>query len=213
MKTSTFSVLSAIAISLGPSFSSASLAQDATSDGSSSSSFSSSQRYLVRGYRGFVDGGLYAGGCDSDGESASYTRIGFSTTHGAQINRHIFVGGGLGFQFQASDELVDAFNTLMPIYAAFRSDFSDRKVSPFASARVGGFVALSSSDESLGGSYMNVDFGVRLRRLNMSVGYERMYGTYSTYAIHGYNFIDIDKKVSINTFVFRVGVDLGRRRK
>lgn len=210
MKTSTFSVLSAIAISLGLSFPSASLAQEANPEGYSSS-FSSSQRYLVRGYRGFVDGGLYAGGCDSDGESASYTRIGFTTTHGAQINRHIFVGAGLGFQFQTGDDLVEAFNTLMPIYAAFRFDFSDRKVSPFASARVGGFVGLSTEDyESLGGSYLNVNFGVRLRRLNLSVGYENMLANYS---IDDFGYGDTEADGTINTFVFRVGVDLGRRRK
>lgn len=213
MKTSTFSILSAIAISLGLSFPSASLAQEANSEGysSSSSSFSSSHRYLVRGYRGFVDGGLYAGGCVSDGESSSYTRIGFTTTHGAQINRHIFVGAGLGFQFQAGDDLVEAFNTLMPIYGAFRFDFSDRRVSPFASARVGGFVGLSTEDyESLGGSYLNVNFGVRLRRLNLSVGYENMLANYS---IDDFGYGDTEADGTINTFVFRVGVDLGRRRK
>lgn len=211
MKTSAFSILSAMAISLGLSFPSASLAQETTPDGFSSSPFSTSHRYLVRGYRGFVDGGLYAGGCKSNGETASYTRIGFSTTHGGQINRHIFVGAGLGIQFQAGDDLVEAFNTLMPIYAAFRADFSDGKVSPFASARVGGFAGLSSEDyESLGGSYLNVNFGVRLRRLNLSVGYENMLANYS---IDDPGFGDSESDGTINTFVFRVGVDLGRRRR
>lgn len=212
MKTSAFSFFSTVAVCLGLAFSSASFAQDANSTGfSSSSSLTSSHRYLVRGYRGFVDGGLYAGGADCAGESASYTRIGITTTHGAQLNRHIFVGGGLGFQFQAGDDLVEAFNTLMPIYAAFRFDFSDRKVSPFASARVGGFVSLSTEDyESLGGSYLNVNFGVRLRRLNLSVGYENMLANYS---IDDFGFGDSESDGTINTFVFRIGADLGRRRK
>lgn len=199
-----------MAVCLGLSLSSSSFAQDVNSVGFSSS-FSSSRHYLVRGYRGFVDGGLYAGGCVSDGQSSSFTRIGFSTTHGAQVNPRIFVGGGLGVQFQTGDDLVKAFDALMPIYAAFRFDFLDRKISPFASARAGGFVSLSSeSYESLGGSYINVNFGIRLRRLNLSVGYENMLASYSIDDIYLEN---ADSDGTINTFVFRIGADLGRRSK
>lgn len=67
---------------------------------------SSSSSSLIRGYRGFVDGGVYAGRVFDDGYVSTYTRIGFTTTHGFQFNPHIFFGGGLGWQIQAGDDLM-----------------------------------------------------------------------------------------------------------
>lgn len=165
----------------------------------------SSSRSLVTGYRGFVDGGIYAGKL-SDGiaDDYSFTRIGFTTTHGYQCNEHIFAGVGLGYQIQASEDLVEDFDLLMPFYGAFRYDFRPGKVSPFASTRVGCYASLSGeADNSVFGSYININAGIRLRRLNISVGYEAMPGTAT---LEG-----LDFDISANSFVFRVGVDLGRR--
>lgn len=170
---------------------------------------SSSSSSLIRGYRGFVDGGVDAGRVFDDGYVSTYTRIGFTTTHGFQFNPHIFFGGGLGWQIQAGDDLIEDFDVLFPIYAAFRYDIVDGKVSPFASARVGGYASLTYDyDNTLAGGYFNVNFGVRIRRLNLSVGYEAMPGTFSEDEYHG-NSRDYD--FGLNSFVFRVGVDVGRR--
>lgn len=175
-----------------------------------SSSSSSSSRSLIRGYRGFVDGGVYAGRCVDGNSGVAYTRIGFTTTHGFQFNPHIFFGGGIGWQVQAGDDLIEDFDVLFPLYAAFRYDIIDGKISPFASARVGGFASLTCVDDNeLAGGYFNVNFGVRISRLNLSVGYEAMPGIFTE--DNYYNGRSEDLDFTINSFVFRVGVDVGRR--
>ena len=180
-----------------------------TSSAAPSYSNSSSSRSLIRGYRGFVDGGVYVGRVVDDGYGTTYTRIGFTTTHGFQFNPHIFLGGGLGWQVQAGDDLIEDFDVLFPVYAAFRYDIIDGKISPFASARIGGYASLTNDyDNTLAGGYFNVNFGVRISRLNMSVGYEAMPGTFSEDDYYG-NGKDYD--FGLNSFVFRVGVDVGRR--
>lgn len=172
---------------------------------------------LIRGYRGFADGGIYAGTLihELDEEEVymeSFSRIGFSTTHGFQFNPHIFLGGGLGWQIQTSSAYGD-YDLLFPIYAAFRADFVDKRVSPFASFRLGGYASLSCVERvnSVGGAYVNLNFGVRIKRLNMSIGYEAMPGSASLdiYDKGQYDLYDYD--LSINSFVFRMGVDIGRR--
>ncbi len=179
-----------------------------------SPSTSSCSGCLIRGYRGFADGGIYASTLriEYDGEEEgrdSYTRIGFSTTHGFQFNPHIFLGGGFGMQGYLDDYFVEDFDLIMPIYAAFRCDFVDKRVSPFASFRLGGFTSLMCiDDESFGGAYFNLNFGVRIRRLNIAIGYEGMPGTASVYD-NDFRYVDFDTK--LNSFVFRVGVDFGRR--
>ncbi len=176
-------------------------------------------KLLTRGYRGFVDGSLICGNLETDGLDFSRTNIGIMTAHGFQFNPHIFLGGGFGFRFyaggddiywQGSDETVEEFDVLFPIFAAFRYDIVDKKVSPFLEYRLGGYASLSGYDEtSLGGVYMNMNFGVRIKRLNISCGYETMPGTLSIDAGR-YGSADIDVKQ--NSFVFRVGVDVGKRR-
>lgn len=174
---------------------------------------------LTRGYRGFVDGSLVCGNLETDGLDFSRTNIGIMTAHGFQFNPHIFLGGGLGFRFNAggddiywldSDETVEAYNVYLPIFAAFRYDIMDKKVSPFLEYRLGGYASLSADEYcSLGGIYMNMNFGVRIKRLNISCGYETMPGTFSI-DLDNMGSADIDVKQ--NSFVFRVGVDVGKRR-
>lgn len=170
----------------------------------SATSFAQS-RSLTAGYRGFVDAGIHAGTVkDGVSDDLSFTRIGFTTTHGYQFNEHIFAGVGFGYQIQAGDDLIEDFDLLMPAYGAFRYDFRSGNVSPFASARIGCYAGLSGeSDNSVFGSYINVNAGVRLRRLNLSVGYEAMPATAT---LEGY-----DYDIKANSFVFRIGVDLGPR--
>ena len=172
---------------------------------------------LTRAYRGFVDGGIYAGTLrhELDGEEVyreTFTRIGFTTTHGFQFNPHIFLGGGLGWQIQTSSAYGD-YDLLFPIYTAFRTDFVDKRVSPFASFRLGGYASLScvDIDNIVVGAYVNLNFGVRIKRLNMSIGYEAMpgYASLEIYDNGQYDFYDYNLR--INSFVFRMGVDIGRR--
>lgn len=173
----------------------------------------------ARGYRGFVDGGLLAGKVDGgllDGkiddayEKVDYGRFALTTTHGFQINPHIFVGLGLGFQFNMEDDLIEDLDALVLPYSAVRYDILARRISPFVEARIGGFVSASAQENmTMGGASISFNAGVRLRRFNFSIGYEALVGTYKT-DLEG---IDLpEEDVSVSSFSLRFGVDIGRRK-
>ena len=77
----------------------------------------------------------------------------------------------------------------------------------------GGYASLScvEIDNIVVGAYVNLNFGVRIKRLNMSIGYEAMpgYASLEIYDNGQYDFYDYNLR--INSFVFRMGVDIGRR--
>ncbi len=173
----------------------------------------------ARGYRGFVDVGLLAGKVDGgllDGkiddayEKVDYGRFALTTTHGFQINPHIFVGLGLGFQFNMEDDLIEDLDALVLPYSAVRYDILARRISPFVEARIGGFVSASAQENmTMGGASISFNAGVRLRRFNFSIGYEALVGTYKT-DLEG---IDLpEEDVSVSSFSLRFGVDIGRRK-
>lgn len=120
--------------------------------------------FAQSGYRGFADISLGAGFCDNSGFNALLT-----TTHGYQCNGHIFVGGGLGVGYSgagrsgySSEELV---GMMLPIYAAFRYDYSlTSRHSFFATLRAGYDMV---ADDSV---YASPEFGVRFGR-NSSISY------------------------------------------
>ena len=164
----------------------------------------------ARGYRGFVDGGLLAGKIDDTYEKADYSRFALTTTHGFQINPHIFVGLGLGFQFNMEDDLIEDLDALVLPYAAVRYDILARRISPFVEARIGGFVSASAQENmTMGGASISLNAGIRLRRFNFSIGYEALAGTYKP-DLEG---IDLpEEDVSVSSFSLRFGVDIGRRK-
>lgn len=136
---------------------------------------------LPRGYRGFID---ISGHANSDD-----CLYGLTTTHGYQINARMFAGIGVGCMAYAEDP----DDMWMPIYAAYRFDILDRNVSPFTSTRIGCLKALTFDG---GCFYWNVNFGVRMRRANLSLGYELTSDDYGT----------------SSGGVFRFGFDLGKRK-
>ena len=60
------------------------------------------------------------------------TKIELSTTHGYQFNNYFFVGGGVAFNYYTDADLYAA-----PIYANFRANFINKKVTPFADVKAG----------------------------------------------------------------------------
>lgn len=96
-----------------------------------------------RGYRGFVEseslfvpnlGFLVGGG----GESDFWT--GFSTTHGYQINPHLFVGAGMSclWVFNDIDYHTDTPKIkYLPLFADVRTDLRFDRFTPFADLRMG----------------------------------------------------------------------------
>lgn len=178
------------------------------------------QDHPIRGYRGFVDGGVHVGvlrfkvsdflsSFYGEAEWAHYNRLGISTTHGYQFNPHFFLGGGVEWQIYPGDEVeTEDLESLFAAYANFRYDMFESRISPFASARIGGYTSLTESDFSdLGGAYFNVNVGARIGRLNLSVGYECMPGS----ATGQGQYANSEYDMRLNSFVFRAGVDIGRR--
>lgn len=183
-------------------------------DASSSKSFSDAD-FLgcpSRGYRGFVDANVMVGRLVDEFDCYDdFNKVGFLTTHGFQFNPKIFVGGGLGVMFQAGDDLVEDFDVIIPVYSAFRYDILARKVSPFLDVRLGGFFN-AAYDYAYTGAYFSFTAGVRVRRFNVSIGYEALSGYYDGYYEDVYGCFCDSYGLDCNSFVLRLGADFGRRR-
>ena len=96
------------------------------------------------GYQGFIEQGN-TWHFDKDMPNS----ISLSTTHGFYFNGHIYVGVGLGIDFNKDRALV-------PFYTNLRYQFNNTKVvSPIISLRLGSFVGYDM------GAYGDLGFGVR----------------------------------------------------
>lgn len=103
-------------------------------------SFAQANSYRTRGYKGDVAFGLNADlSCECGG-------VALFTTHGYQINKTWFVGGGIGYE-----------NEMLPIYFDTKAYFSKKamKVNPWAEAKLG-FDAIN------GGCYFSPSIGIAL---------------------------------------------------
>ncbi len=144
------------------------------------------------GYKGMLETGMtfYEG-------KSEFTTFDISTTHGFQINPHIFVGAGLGY---SGDEEGDYH--MLPLYGAFRGNIPvGNKFFPFAGARLG--YSLDGWD----GLYFNPNVGCTYlfnHRLgiDLSLGYTLQQVQLSG-SILGFNF---NTKTSLNAFTFRLGI-------
>ena len=103
-------------------------------------------------------------------------------TIGYQVNRMLFVGGGIAPGIAVGDNRYyydydyyyddyyyrPAYNThfIMPVYAAVRCDFMNARVSPFVDVR-GGYTVTNFCR----GGYANFNLGCRISHFNLSVGY------------------------------------------
>ena len=141
----------------------------------SSRSKASSGSGLTSGYKGFTDLGVgfslndyYDGVC-----------LGLSTTHGYQINSHIFAGIGVGANYY-----IDAEAWGLPIFSDVRYTILDSKISPFVDGKIG-YSVLDAE-----GFYFYPSVGCRFGlsdsfALTLSTGYEMLSknGTTSSWAI------------------------------
>lgn len=82
-----------------------------------------SSEYRTRGYKRNVELGM-----NYDFEYMGRPECGLLTTHGIQLNRLFFVGGGIGYE-----------TGMLPIYADFKSYFTKKelKVNPWADLKMG----------------------------------------------------------------------------
>lgn len=168
----------------------------------------------ARGYRGFVDAGMSVGKVEEtddyygEAEKVSYNRVSVLTTHGFQFNSNIFAGLGFGYQIAVGADCDSDLEVLMPIYGAFRYDLFAKKITPFAEARLGAFTNIGQEYIDYTGFFGNINFGVRLSRFNVSIGYEVLAGTACVDGYYGSDTSD----ATCSSFNFRVGFDFGKRK-
>lgn len=156
---------------------------------------------LERGYRGFADFGL----CTQINSStlADYA-FEFTTTHGMQLNKHFFVGGGTGLMIYEEDLNTkkdrigyyandDDRQIGIPLYADIRADILDTKITPFVEVRGGGIVG------QLNGYYFAPSVGCRFKlndklSLNAAV----------SFVMHSYK---IDETEESYGCMYRIGIE------
>lgn len=112
----------------------------------------STQTASAVSYRGFIDLGAGANFITGDYnvDSDIHPALSVSTTHGVQINKHLFVGCGLGyiydytnFHYKYNNEYnlytdIEMEENQMPIYGCVRYDWNiANKISPFVSMKLG----------------------------------------------------------------------------
>lgn len=128
------------------------------------------------GYRGFVNI-HYLGGNDGVYYGWNDNGIGISTTHGYQINKHVFVGAGVGVQYHGMQYFESGVS--VPFYADFRFDIGNSSVTPFIEAKAG------YSASTFSGVYLSPTFGVRIPAkavgINIMVGYSAQEFKYEGY--------------------------------
>ena len=119
-----------------------------------------------------VDLGYGIGVVDIDGDS----RIGFTTVHGYQFNKYLFVGAGLGLNYFLNDRYVYYYKENMgtigvPVFADARGTLPLKdNVALFFDFRLG-----YSFVDYVTGVYMSPSVGVRVGRkygVTFSLGYE-----------------------------------------
>lgn len=122
-------------------------------------------RPSLRGYKGFVETGYAFDVSDSNAD-----RIDITTTHGYQFNNYLFVGGGVGFTYYSDADLYSA-----PIFASFRANFTNKKITPFADTTAGYSVG------DVEGAFATVGIGVRFglaRKMALNLKVEYIYQEY-----------------------------------
>lgn len=102
----------------------------------------------------------------------------WTTVHGVQLDKKIFLGAGTGFCF--ADDFYD-LHMSVPLFLDFRYDFLEDRISPFVEARIGGVLALEGSS----GFYGDCSFGCRMRRFSISAGVETLPGEDHEYIEYG----------------------------
>lgn len=111
---------------------------------------------LKKGFRAILEAGFSTGtGNDREDRPVINASLGY------QFNPYIYVGGGVGGAYFIDEEVF-----AIPIFANFRADFINNRISPFVDVK-GGY-----SPADLKGGYASVSGGCRFNRFSVSMGYE-----------------------------------------
>ena len=115
-----------------------------------------------------------------------------NVTVGGQIGSHFYIGGGLGIRYYTTRK-----SFAMPIYANFRWDIINRRVTPFIDAK-GGYTPID-----INGYNFSTGVGCRVRLgnklgLSASLGVELQDFNDSNYRYHGDTSVDLFTRVGID---------------
>lgn len=134
----------------------------------------------LKGYKGFAETGYIF---DISDTNSSHVEL--STTHGYQFNNYLFVGGGAAFHYYTD---ADAYSA--PIFASFRANFMNKKITPFAEIKSGYSIG------DIEGLYATIGIGVRFAlankmALNVKLEYQYQEYNYEAYGYNGSYFSDV----------------------
>jgi hypothetical protein len=165
---------------------------------SSNSSFGDG---AVAGYSGFIETGYTAGIGDY-----SYNRFEISTSHGFQINSHIFIGMGVGFKYFASESVYG-----IPFFADFRVNFLDNNISPFVGMKTG--YTIGSDSDGIKGFMLSPSIGCRFGfkdnlGLIVSLGYDYQQATvWTLYYSYYYGYYTESSRENLAGLALKIGFE------
>lgn len=153
---------------------------------------SSNKNYNIKGRRLIVDLGYVAGSFKGPILSASY---------GSQINKYLFVGGGVGLNYMTD------FTALgIPVFADVRGYALNGPIQPFIALRIGYKFNTEKlvSYSSIGGFYCNPFVGIRFitnkkQAINLGIGY-------SIERVNSDDEYDYDD-IKAEAFTFKIGYE------
>lgn len=128
-------------------------------------SYKKTSKATLRGYKGFVDFGYIADVSDNNAG-----KIEASTSHGYQFNNYIFLGAGMAVDYYTDADLVS-----IPIFANFRVNFINKKITPFVDLKTGCAVG------DVEGAYVTLGMGARFSlkgKKAVNIGLEYHYQQY-----------------------------------
>ena len=100
----------------------------------------------------------------------------WTTIHGVQLNNKSYLGLGVGVIIADDYD----FHMSIPVFADFRFDFIEDRITPYVEARAGYDVDL----DGFSGFYGDLALGCRLRRFSVSAGVETLRGEDVEYGSH-----------------------------
>ena len=132
-------------------------------------------RNTLKGYKGFVDAAYI-----EDVSDYNASKVELSTTHGYQFNNYFFVGAGVALNYYTDADIIAA-----PIYANFRANFINKRITPFADVKSGYSIG------DVEGVYASIGVGVRFslkgkKALNLALVYN--YQDYDTTVDYSYSY-------------------------
>lgn len=100
---------------------------------------------------------------------------GFATSHGYSFGNGLYVGGGAGFTAEFADYNSDPAY-ILPLFADVKYNFLNKKISPYLSAKAGGYADVTSIDVQGIRTFINPAIGLDFNRVSIEVGYEYQLG-------------------------------------